>query len=128
MKLHHVQISIPRGEEGEARRFYGEALGLHEVEKPPSLAGRGGCWFRAIDGDVITAELHLGVEDPFHPAEKAHPGLVLGSLVELEVTADRIERAGYQLSWAERDTFEGYIRFHAHDGFGNRVEVMTSAA
>jgi len=128
MRLHHVQISIPRGEEDEARRFYGEALGLHEVEKPPSLAGRGGCWFRAIDGDVITAELHLGVEDPFHPAEKAHPGLVLSSLKELEATADRIERAGYQLSWAERETFEGYVRFHARDGFGNRVEVMTPAA
>lgn len=128
MRLHHVQISIPRGEEDEARRFYGEALGLHEVEKPPSLAGRGGCWFRAIDGDVITAELHLGVEDPFHPAEKAHPGLVLSSLKELEATADRIERAGYPLSWAERETFEGYVRFHARDGFGNRVEVMTPAA
>ena len=128
MKLHHVQISIPRGEEVEARRFYGEALGLQEVSKPPSLAGRGGCWFRAFDGDVITAELHLGVEAAFRPAEKAHPGLVLESLVELEVTAERIERAGYELSWAERDTFEGYIRFHARDGFGNRVEVMTTTA
>ena len=128
MKLHHVQISIPRGGEEDARRFYGDALGLQEVSKPPSLAGRGGCWFRAFDGDVITAELHLGVEDAFRPAEKAHPGLVLESLVELEVTAERIERAGYELSWAERDTFEGYIRFHARDGFGNRVEVMTPTA
>ena len=128
MRLHHVQISIPRGGEEEGRRFYGEALGLQEVTKPPSLVGRGGCWFRAFDGDAVTAELHLGVDDAFHPAEKAHPGLVLDTLIELEATAARIEHAGYQLSWAERDTFEGYVRFHARDGFGNRVEVMTPTA
>lgn len=128
MKLHHVQVSMPRGQEDEARRFYGEALGLHEVQKPPSLVGRGGCWFRAFDGEVVVAEIHLGVDDPFVPAARAHPGLVCTSLGELEATADRITLGGYELSWAERDTFEGYIRFHARDGFGNRVEVMTPVA
>lgn len=128
MKLHHVQISMPRGEEDEARRFYGEALGLREVQKPPSLVGRGGCWFRAYDGDVILAEIHLGIDSPFLPARKAHPGLVCASLADLEATAERIERGGFELSWAERDTFDGYIRFHTRDGFGNRIEVMTSAA
>ncbi|WP_087508823.1 VOC family protein [Cellulomonas iranensis] len=127
MKLHHVQVAMPRGEEAEARRFYGEALGLVEVEKPPSLAGRGGCWFRAHDGEAVVAEIHLGVEDPFTPARKAHPGLVCATLDELEATAARIRRGGYELSWAERDTFEGYVRFHARDGFGNRVEVLTPA-
>lgn len=84
MKLHHVQISMPRGEEDDARRFYGEALGLHEVQKPPSLVGRGGCWFRAFDGDVIAAEIHLGVDDPFSPArhlevkESAAHGIRIG--------------------------------------------------
>ncbi|SDR76466.1 VOC family protein [Agrococcus carbonis] len=125
MKLHHVQISMPAGAEDEARRFYGDALGLREVQKPPSLVGRGGCWFRAYDGDVIVAEIHLGVDSPFRPANKAHPGLVCESLDELEAVAERIERGTYEVSWAERDTFEGYARFHARDGFGNRIEVMT---
>lgn len=128
MRLHHVQISMPFGQEDEAHRFYGEALGLQEVQKPPSLAGRGGCWFRAFDGESIVAEIHLGVEEPFHPARKSHPGLVCETLNELEATAERIKRAGYELSWVERETFEGYVRFHARDGFGNRVEVMTPSA
>ena len=127
MKLHHVQVSMPRGQENEARRFYGEALGLQEMVNPPSLAGRGGCWFRAYEGDAIAVEIHLGVDDPFVPAKKAHPGLVLDSLGELEATAKRMADAEYEHSWAERDTFEGYIRFHARDGFGNRIEVMTLA-
>ena len=125
MRLHHVQISMPSGQEDAARRFYGDALGLQEVEKPPSLAGRGGCWFRAFDGDAIVAEIHLGVDDPFVPAKKAHPGLVCASVDELLMVAERIEAGGFELSWGERDTFEGYVRFHARDGFGNRVEVMT---
>lgn len=127
MRLHHVQVSMPRGGEGEARRFYAEALGLQEVEKPPSLAGRGGCWFRAFDGHAVSAEIHLGVDEPFVPARKAHPGLVCGSLDELQTVAERVVRGGYELSWQERNTFEGYVRFHTRDGFGNRVEVMTPA-
>lgn len=128
MRLHHVQISMPRGQEAEARRFYAQALGLQEVEKPPSLAGRGGCWFRAFDHGAAVVEIHLGVEDPFIPAKKAHPGLQCESLDELEAVAERIEQGGYELSWAERNTFEGYVRLHARDGFGNRLEIMTPAA
>lgn len=124
MRLHHVQVSMPAGGESLARRFYGEALGLDEVEKPVALAGRGGCWFRGHDGDRVVAEIHLGVEDPFVPARKAHPALVLADAAELESLAARIEGAGFEVSWTERDTFDGYLRFHAGDGFGNRVEIL----
>jgi catechol 2,3-dioxygenase-like lactoylglutathione lyase family enzyme len=125
MRLHHVQVSMPSGEEDAARRFYGDMLGMVEVPKPSSLAGRGGCWFRAFDGGVVTAEIHLGVDEPFVPAKKAHPGLVCETLADLEALAVRIEQGGYEISWAERNTFEGYVRFHARDGFGNRLELMT---
>lgn len=118
---------MPRGEESEARRFYSEALGMEEVEKPPALAGRGGCWFRSFDGEAIAAEIHLGIDEPFRPARKAHPALVCDSIQELEATALRIETAGYELSWTERHTFDGFERFHARDGFGNRVEVLAPA-
>src|SRR5699024_9542327 len=109
MRLHHVQVSMPRGEEGLARRFYRDAVGLTEVDKPEDLAGRGGCWFRAVDGEVVIAEIHLGVETPFQPARKAHPALVVDSLEELEAMATRIEGGGFELSWSERATFPGYL-------------------
>lgn len=125
MKIHHVQLSMPRGGEEEARRFYVLALGLQEVPKPQALMGRGGCWFRGFDGESVIIEIHLGVDEPFHAARKAHPGLVCDSLTELESLAQRIQEGGYEISWAERQTFEGYVRFHARDGFGNRLEVMT---
>lgn len=127
MRLHHIQISMPRGQEAEARRFYVEGLGMSEASKSPALAGRGGCWFRALDAGTVVAEVHLGVEDEFIPAKKAHPGLVCDSLQEWETLAGRLDSMGYDLSWAERETLEGYLRFHVRDGFGNRLEIMTPA-
>ena len=127
MRLHHVQISMPPGQEVAARRFYAEALGLTEVTKPGELAGRGGCWFRTLDGEVVTAELHLGVEEGFVAPRRAHPALVVGSVDELEGLGRRVEQGGYEVSWVERTTFPGYERFHCKDPFGNRIEVMAQA-
>jgi catechol 2,3-dioxygenase-like lactoylglutathione lyase family enzyme len=73
--IHHVQLACPPGSEEKLREFYGRVLGLQEVAKPSVLAARGGCWFR---GHGI--ELHLGVEQDFRPARKAHPGLLVQDL------------------------------------------------
>jgi catechol 2,3-dioxygenase-like lactoylglutathione lyase family enzyme len=124
MRLHHTQVSMPSGGEGVARQFYRDALGLVEVDKPASLAGRGGCWFRSYSEGTVSAEIHLGVEDPFTPARKAHPALVVESVDALERLAQRVAEHGFEVNWAERDTLEHYVRFHCKDGFGNRVELM----
>ncbi|HET8906025.1 MAG TPA: hypothetical protein VFN11_03570, partial [Ktedonobacterales bacterium] len=58
LALDHVQLTMPRGAEEQARAFYGGALGLDEIPKPPALAARGGLWFRCG-----AQEVHLGVED-----------------------------------------------------------------
>ena len=42
MMLHHVQVACPRGGEDAARRFWADGVGMAEVDKPSSLAGRGG--------------------------------------------------------------------------------------
>jgi catechol 2,3-dioxygenase-like lactoylglutathione lyase family enzyme len=115
---------MPRDQEALARRFYRDALGLIEVDKPAALAGRGGCWFRSVDGATVLAEIHLGVEDPFTPAGKAHPALVVDTVEELEALGERIAGKGFDVTWTERDSLDGYVRFHCRDGFGNRVEVL----
>jgi catechol 2,3-dioxygenase-like lactoylglutathione lyase family enzyme len=125
VRLHHVQVCCPRGGEDDARRFYGEGLGLTEVDKPAELAGRGGAWFRAYDDQgAVTAELHVGVEEPFAPARKAHPAFVLPSLEVLVATVERLEALGYVVDRSEWDTFPGCRRVHAADAHGNRVELL----
>lgn len=112
--LHHVQLAIPPGREQQARDFYGGVLGMTELEKPPLLAARGGCWFRAGGW-----ELHLGVEAPFTPARKAHPGVLVQGIDDV---GERLEAAGVAVEWD--DAFPGHRRFYASDPYGNRLEFL----
>ena len=116
--LHHVQLAIPPGGEEASRAFWAGVLGMSEIAKPPVLAARGGCWFRR--GRL---EVHLGVEDPFEPARKAHPGIVVTSLRELAKT---LEQAGHVVQW--NPEFPGHDRFYAADPFGNRLEFLEPRA
>ena len=110
--LDHVQLAMPRGEEDKARAFYAGVLGLSEVPKPE--ADRGGCWF---EGDG--AHIHLGVEDGFAPARKAHPALLVDNLAAF---VERLESAGVVFKLAR--PLAGYTRGDIVDPFGNRIELM----
>lgn len=112
--IHHVQLACPAGSEDALRAFYAGVLGLAEIEKPPVLAARGGCWFR---GHGI--ELHLGVEADFRPARKAHPGLLVP---DLDAWAERLAAAGYPVTYD--DGFPGLRRFYSADPNGNRLEFL----
>jgi len=120
--LDHVQVAAPRGCEAEARRFYGELLGLTEIEKPAALRARGGVWF-GLDGG---GELHIGVADPFTPAVKAHPALRVGGS-RLQVLADRLADAGAPVDWPPTDELPGVRRFFTADPWGNRLELLARA-
>jgi catechol 2,3-dioxygenase-like lactoylglutathione lyase family enzyme len=113
MGIDHVQVAAPPRCEPEARAFYAGLLGLPEIPKPEPLAARGGCWFRAG-----AQELHVGVEEPFAPARKAHPGFVVDGIEEV---AARLEAAGIAVVWA--DPLPEARRFHVADPFGNRLEL-----
>jgi catechol 2,3-dioxygenase-like lactoylglutathione lyase family enzyme len=117
--LAHVQVAAPPGCETAAREFYGGLLGLEEIGRPPRLAARGGVWFR-----VGASELHVGVAEPFVPAGKAHPAFRLATGPELEALAARLEAAGVFITWADEDEIPGVRRFHAHDPWGNRLELL----
>lgn len=112
--LHHVQLAMPSGEEEAAERFYAGVLGLERVQKPDALAGRGGCWFRS--GPL---EVHLGIEEPFAPARKAHPAFLVEGLADLR---ERLRSASLEVT--EDVRLAGHERFHAFDPFGNRLEFL----
>jgi catechol 2,3-dioxygenase-like lactoylglutathione lyase family enzyme len=114
VRLHHIQLAIPAGGEEACRGFWGAILGMVEVEKPPILAARGGCWFRG--GGL---EVHLGVERGFIPARKAHPGIVVDNL---DGMARYLQDSGVSVTWD--DDFPGFARFYAADPFGNRLEFL----
>ena len=120
-----MQVGCPPGGEDDARRFYGDGLGLTEVAKPEPLRDRGGAWFRAYDAaGRVAAELHVGVEDPCLPARRAHPAFVLDDAAALAAAEARLEALGYPVDATERATFPGFERVHARDAAGNRVELL----
>ncbi len=97
-----------------AVEFYEGLLGLPQVSKPEHLEARGGCWFRNT-----SVEIHLGVEDDFRPATKAHPALLVHDLDELR---ERLVAAGVRVT--EDEPLPGFARFYATDPFGNRIEFL----
>ncbi|WP_404373305.1 glyoxalase [Kytococcus sedentarius] len=116
--IHHVQLAIPPGAEDEARSFYIDLLGLLEVAKPPVLAARGGLWVRA---DRL--EIHLGIEQDFRAAAKAHPGILV---TDLDALDGHLTGQGVATTWDAN--FPGMRRFYVHDPFGNRIEFLQPAA
>ena len=112
--IDHVQLAAPPDCEAEARRFFGDLLGLEEVEKPDPLRARGGVWFR-----VGTQQLHVGVVQAFTPARKAHPAFAVRRYDELLA---RLRDAGEPI--ADDDSMPGVRRCYVADPWGNRIELV----
>lgn len=117
LDLDHVQLACPRGSEEEARAFFAGLLGLPEIPKPEPLRSRGGCWFQ-----VGARQLHLGVEEPFRPSEKAHPAF---SVEDLDSLYERLQAAKVECAWDE--ALPDVRRFYAKDPWGNRIEFLGSS-
>lgn len=113
-RIHHIQVTMPKGGEARARQFYRDLLGIAEVMKPAHLAARGGCWFES--GEV---RVHVGVEEPFSPAGKAHPALLVDDLAQLVATL-----AGQGFPARYDQPRDGFDRCYVSDPFGNRIELM----
>jgi catechol 2,3-dioxygenase-like lactoylglutathione lyase family enzyme len=114
--LDHVQLAMPPGREDEAEAFYVGLLGFERLPKPAPLAARGGCWFARG-----TTAVHLGVEEDFRPARKAHPAFVVRHLADLEAA---LGAAGVEVRRnPDREPGQGA---YVDDPFGNRIEFMAA--
>jgi hypothetical protein len=103
-ELDHVQLAAPRE--------------CDELEKPEPLRARGGVWFR-----LGSHELHIGVEEPFAPARKAHPAFRVPA-EELDDVAARLAAAGERVDW--EDSLPEQRRFYTADPWGNRIEILAA--
>lgn len=113
-QLDHVQLAAPKGGEEKARAFYLDLLGFTEVEKPENLKSRGGVWFST---GVI--DIHIGIEEPFQPAKKAHPAIRVKNIDAMKRYLDE-KNTTYILD----DNLPGANRFYIFEPFGNRLEFL----
>jgi catechol 2,3-dioxygenase-like lactoylglutathione lyase family enzyme len=112
--IDHVQLAAPPTSEDAARAFFGDVLGLEEIEKPEPLRARGGVWFR-----LGAQQLHVGVEEEFAPARKAHPAFAVPEYDELLA---RLAAAGVET--VEDSAIPGLRRCYVADPWGNRIELV----
>ena len=112
--LDHIQLAMPKGEEARARAFFSGVLGMAELPKPQSLHGRGGCWFACG-----SQELHVGVEDGFRPAKKAHPAFLVDNLTAVET---HLRALGVEIK--QQPPLPNASRIFIEDPFGNRIELL----
>ncbi|MEW1658845.1 MULTISPECIES: VOC family protein [unclassified Streptomyces] len=115
--LDHARLTAPAGCGPLLRAFYADLLGMEEVTGPPVLAVRGACWFTGEHGG---AQLHLGVETPYRPGARTHPGL---RVRDIDALADRLRNHGAPVVWDDR--VPGQRRFYSLDPVGNRLEFLT---
>lgn len=115
--FHHAQITIPKGKEEDAKKFYCGVLGLQEIPKPESLLGRGGFWVQ-----VGIQQLHIGTEDGVDRLRtKAHLAYEVEDIKAIEKL---LLENGIEI--LESVPIPGYERFEFRDPFGNRVECIKS--
>ena len=115
LSIHHAQITVPKGAEDDARKFYCDLLGLRELEKPGSLAGRGGFWLEVGDRQV-----HVGTEDGVERDQtKAHVAYLVD---DLESAREKLIANNIKI--LDGIPIPGISRFEFRDPFGNRVEFL----
>ncbi|MEE1611037.1 VOC family protein [Microvirga sp. CF3016] len=114
LRIDHVQLAIPAGAEDLCRTFYVALLGMREVPKPPALMARGGLWLESPP-----VQIHLGIEEDFRPARKAHPAF---TVADLDGLAQILAAAGHEPLWD--DAIPEIRRLYVSDPVGNRLEFM----
>ncbi|MDH4280582.1 MAG: glyoxalase [Acidimicrobiia bacterium] len=113
LRLDHVQLAMPPAGRPMLSRSMKGSSGS-SMEKPPHLAVRGGCWF-----ETAAVKIHLGVENGFRAAKKAHPAVIVD---DVRALAAALELAGHVV--VDDEPLEGYDRVYVSDLFGNRLELV----
>jgi catechol 2,3-dioxygenase-like lactoylglutathione lyase family enzyme len=115
IEIDHVQITVSRNCESQAKKFYCEILGLKEIEKPDNRKKNGGFWVQ-----VGTAQLHVGIEDDVDRSKtKAHTAYLVR---DLDIWRKRLKEYDFEI--IESAPFPNATAFEFRDPFGNRAELI----
>jgi catechol 2,3-dioxygenase-like lactoylglutathione lyase family enzyme len=115
-RLQHASVPMPPGGADDARRFYGDVLGMAEVEPPDSIRHLGLVWFQAGDGGH---EIHCFTEEGFGPnSPEQHLCLQVDDL-----DAFRRRLGERDVAVEETTAIHNRPRLFVRDPFGNKIEL-----
>lgn len=117
--INHVQVTVPPRLEDRCKAFYGDLLGLREVEKPEPLRSRGGAWYE-IGSPANPVQLHLSLEDGADGnTSKRH---VCYLVPDLEAAKAHLMTHDVEIT-DEATEPNGLKRFFIRDPAGNKIEI-----
>jgi catechol 2,3-dioxygenase-like lactoylglutathione lyase family enzyme len=114
--IHHVNVTVPKSAEDDAKHFYARVLGLAEVSKPEESRGRGGAWYQ-----LGSVQLHLSIEEGLDEKclSKRH---ICYTVNDLGMAEEKFRSAGVEIIPDDLPT-RGWARFYVRDPGGNRLEI-----
>jgi len=115
-RLQHASVSMSPSGNADARRFYGDVLGMREIQPPSGLKSMNVVWFSAGDG---SDEVHCFADETLGPNS---PGQHLCLEVD-DLAAYRARLAEHGIAVEETLEIVNRPRFFVRDPFGNRVEL-----
>jgi len=124
-RLNHITVSAPSGEEAKAREFYGNVIGLKEIDLPPALTKV----YEIVWFDLLDFILHIEFTHHYiQPKTWTENGvLMLGRHTAIEVKGIKEVRKTIADSGAvihEAVVLADRDRFYCEDPFGNVLEII----
>jgi catechol 2,3-dioxygenase-like lactoylglutathione lyase family enzyme len=115
IKLHHVNVTVPAALEEAAKDFYGNLMGLEQIEKPDGPRKYIGAWYQ-----IGKSQLHLSVEkEPRNQDSNRH---VCYSVPDVARALDTFRAGGIEVI-SEEQLVNGGSRFFVRDPAGNLIEI-----
>ena len=115
IKLHHVNVTVPAALEEAAKSFYGNLLGLEQIEKPDGPRKYIGAWYQLGE-----SQLHLSIEkEPRNQDSNRH---VCYSVSDVAGALDTFRTAGIEVI-SEEQLVNGGSWFFVRDPAGNLIEI-----
>ena len=115
VKLHHVNVTVPAALEEAAKNFYGNLLGLEQIEKPDGPRKYIGAWYQLGE-----SQLHLSIEkEPRNQDSNRH---VCYSVSDVAGALNTLRAAGIEVI-SEEQLLNGGARFFVRDPAGNLIEI-----
>ncbi len=118
---HHVAIVVR--DAAAARAFYGELLGLEELERPADVGERfAGAWYR-----IGLLELHVFEQRDYSPPRAAIGPHIALHTADFEHTMERLRARGCAFVFGPGRGDDGVARAILRDPTGNVVEITDAA-
>lgn len=117
VKLQHVNVTVPASLEEAAKTFYGELLGLQQIEKPDGPRKYVGAWYQMGE-----SQLHLSIEDLARNQESNRH--VCYSVSDIASALSTFRTAGVEVV-SEEQLVNGGSRFFVRDPAANLIEITS---